>query len=119
MSSHVAVSGVSVCPTFSRNTFVFAVLATLALGTTLIPSASAQSTSPPPLPKGKQVGCHAYRTAKNRCKTRNPSEATPEKLSLCITPGGFMTLPNPKRRKQIRQPRDAGKPFDFPLGGTA
>jgi len=119
MSSHVAVSGVSVCPTFSRTTFVFALLATVALGIIVIPSASAQSTSSPtPTQGASKLDAMPTELQKIDVKQGTGTEATAGKVVVVHYTGWLYDPSKPdKKGSKFDSSRDAGKPFDFPLGG--
>jgi FKBP-type peptidyl-prolyl cis-trans isomerase FkpA len=119
MSSHVAVSGVSMCPTFVRNTLVFAVLATLAMGTALISAAAAQTTAPPTSTQGaSKLDAMPTSLQKIDVKQGSGAEATAGKVVIVHYTGWLYDPSKPdKKGSKFDSSRDAGKPFDFPLGG--
>ena len=119
MSRHVPVSFISALPAFGRSAGVFAVLVAFVGAGGMIPPATAQTTSPPASTQGaSKLDAMPNELQKIDVKQGTGAEATAGKVVIVHYTGWLYdpAIPDHKGAK-FDSSRDAGKPFDFPLGG--
>jgi FKBP-type peptidyl-prolyl cis-trans isomerase len=94
-------------------------LATIALGAAVIPSVSAQTTTPPASAQGaSKLDAMPTDLQKIDVKQGSGAEATAGKVVIVHYTGWLYDPSKPDHKgSKFDSSRDAGKPFDFPLGG--
>ena len=119
MSGNVPVSGVSAPPAFACSASVFAVLAALAAGVSMIPPVNAQNTAPPASAQGaSKLDAMPKELQKIDVKQGGGTEATAGKMVVVHYTGWLYDPAKPDNKgAKFDSSRDSGKPFDFPLGG--
>jgi FKBP-type peptidyl-prolyl cis-trans isomerase len=122
MSRHVPVSGIYQLATFSHRAGVVAALATFAafaFSAAIAPSALAQTGVPPASTQGaSKLDATPTELQKIDVKQGTGAEAVPGKVVVVHYTGWLYDTAKPDNKgSKFDSSRDAGKPFDFPLGG--
>jgi len=119
MLLHVALPGHSMPVALRRSASVIAVLAVLALGASTIPSVEAQSTAPTTPAQGvSKLDAMPKDLQKIDVKQGTGAEATAGKIAVVHYTGWLYDPAKPDGKgAKFDSSRDAGKPFEFPLGG--
>lgn len=106
-------------PALVRSASVFAVSGLVVLGVSTMPPANAQNTAPPAYAQGaSKLDAIPKELQKLDVKQGTGAEATVGKVAV-VHYTGWLYDPTKTDNKGAKfdSSRDAGKPFDFPLGG--
>jgi len=119
MSLHVPVSGIYRLATFSRSAGVVAAMAMVALGMSIAPPAVAQTGVPPASTQGaSKLDAMPTELQKIDVKQGTGADAVAGKVVVVNYTGWLYDATKPDNKgKKFDSSLDAGKPFDFPLGG--
>ncbi len=106
-------------PALVRSASVFAVLGLVVLGVSTMPPANAQNTAPPVYAQGaSKLDAMPTELKKLDVKQGTGAEATVGKVAIVHYTGWLYDHAKPDNKgAKFDSSRDAGKPFDFPLGG--
>jgi FKBP-type peptidyl-prolyl cis-trans isomerase FkpA len=119
MSRRVPVSGSCHLAAFSRSARVFATFAAFAVGAPIALPAFAQTAVPPASTQGaSKLDAMPKELQKIDIKQGAGAEAVPGKVVVVHYTGWLYDPAKPDNKgSKFDSSRDAGKPFDFPLGG--
>ena len=119
MSRQVHVSAISQLAAFSRGARMVAAWATVAAGVTIALPAIAQTGVPPASPQGaSKLDATPKELQKIDVKQGTGAEAVPGKVVVVHYTGWLYDPAKPDNHgNKFDSSRDAGRPFDFPLGG--
>ena len=119
MSCHVPVSGIYQLATFSRRAGVVTAIAALAFGASIALPVLAQTGAPPASTQGaSKLDAMPKELQKIYAKQGTGTEAVPGKVVVVHYTGWLYDPAKPDNKgSKFDSSRDAGKPFDFPLGG--
>jgi FKBP-type peptidyl-prolyl cis-trans isomerase FkpA len=119
MSRHVPVSGIYQLAAYARSAGVLAALATLAWGASIAPPAIAQTGVPPDTTQGaSKLDATPKELQRIDVKQGTGADAVTGKVVVVHYTGWLYDPAKPDNKgKKFDSSRDAGKPFDFPLGG--
>ena len=119
MSRHVPVSGICQLAAFSRSAVVVVALATFAVGASITLPAFAQNGVPPATTQGaSKLDATPKELQKIDVKQGTGADAVAGKVVVVHYTGWLYDPAKPGNKgNKFDSSRDAGKPFDFPLGG--
>jgi len=119
MSRPIRLSVISTLSAFARGTGLFATLTTLAVGVAAVSPAFAQTAVPPASTQGaSKLDATPKELQKIDVKQGTGVEAVPGKVVVVHYTGWLYDPAKPEGHgAKFDSSRDAGRPFDFPLGG--
>ena len=119
MSRYVSVSSIFQLTAFSRSAGVVVALATLVVGASIAPSAYAQTGVPPASTQGaSKLDAMPTELQKIDVKQGTGADAVAGRVVVVNYTGWLYDPAKPDNKgKKFDSSRDAGRPFDFPLGG--
>jgi len=119
MSPDAPESAIYQLAAFSRSAGLVAALATFAIAASIVPPAVAQTGVPPASPQGvSKLDATPKELQKIDVKQGTGAEAVAGKMVVVHYTGWLYDPAKPDSHgNKFDSSRDAGKPFDFPLGG--